>query len=302
MKQRSCAIPLLQGVVLFAHNYASYSQLTALVSSIRAVREDCWISVDQEGGRVTRFRGDDYGQPLISAQEIGQVYVKCAAEGLHLAQETGYLNATQLKAVGIDAFLGPVLDIYRGGQVLDGRCFGQDAPSVIALARAYLIGMARAGLATVVKHFPGHGVVTEDTHLNKAQAETSFTALMEADLLPYYALIDHYQGVMCGHVVYTAVDDQPASFSKVWMQDILRQQLGFTGVVVSDCISMAAAQPSHYVENLLAVSQAGCDLIICSHVTEHGLDYLQLLSQFEYCPSAEHRARMKQLKATALVS
>ena len=291
--------PIVAGVVLFAENYASKIQLIDLIASIKAERADCWITVDQEGGRVTRFQGADYGAPLVSAQTIGEVYARDASDGLRLAQEVGHLNATQLKSVGVDALLGPVFDLYRGGIVLAGRCFGNAAPDVIALLRAYLMGMEQANLGAVGKHFPGHGVVTEDTHIQHAQTPVSLDLLETADLQPYVDLMSYYQGIMCGHVVYSSVDSKPASFSSVWMEEILRQRMGFEGVIVSDCLSMAAAQPDQYIENLWAVSQAGCDLIICSHVSQQGINYSQLLSSFEHCPSKAHAMRVAGLTAPA---
>ena len=258
--------PAIGGVILFERNFVDADQLRALCAAIHALREPrLLIAVDQEGGRVQRLRPGF--TPLPPAAAYGRAYDQSPAEGLALARAGGLVMAAELVALGIDISFAPVLDLdYGVSDIIGARAFHAQPETAAALAGAFMAGMAEAGMAACGKHFPGHGAVAADTHLAQVVDHRSRDA-MEADLQPYRRLIpEGLASVMMAHVVFPAVDVQPAGFSRCWVQDVLRGELRFDGAVFSDDLGMAgAAGAGSFVERARRALAAGCDyLLICN--------------------------------------
>ncbi|MET0936315.1 MAG: beta-N-acetylhexosaminidase [Luteibacter sp.] len=253
----------VSGVILFSRNFASREQVTALVDSIREVAgEDFLICVDQEGGRVQRFREGFTRLPPLAA--IGKLYDTVPYEAINRAEEHAWIMASEMRAIGVDFSFAPVADLERGSAAIGDRAFHADPAICAELTQAYVRGMHLGGMAAVLKHFPGHGSVKEDTHASIAVDPRSKNDILTTDLLPFVAGIDaHAEAVMVAHVKYTAVDDQPAGYSHVWIEEILRGELGFRGCVFGDDISMAAAGSVGGIAARVGANlDAGCDLVL----------------------------------------
>lgn len=258
--------PAIGGVILFERNFVDADQLRALCADIHALREPrLLIAVDQEGGRVQRLRPGF--TPLPPAAAYGRAYDQDAVQGLALARAGGLVMAAELVALGIDISFAPVLDLdYGVSDIIGARAFHAQPETAAALAGAFMAGMAEAGMAACGKHFPGHGAVAADTHLTQVVDHRSRDAI-ESDLLPYRRLIPAgLASVMMAHVVFPAVDAQPAGFSRRWVRDVLRGELRFDGAVFSDDLGMAgAAGAGSFVERARRALAAGCDyLLICN--------------------------------------
>lgn len=257
-------VPQVSGVVLFARNFASREQLLQLVDELREVRGDdaFIIAVDQEGGRVQRFKDGFTRLPALA--RIGAVWAQDAKHAVALAEEHAWIMASELRACDIDLSFAPVLDLARGNLAIGDRAFAADAAVVSELGQAYVRGMHLAGMAATLKHFPGHGSVVADTHKEVARDPRPLAELRQADMLPFVAgLAAGAEAVMLAHVVYPAVDPHPAGQSAHWIKQVLRRQLGFRGLVLSDDISMAAAGAAGGIEaRLRAHLDAGCDLVL----------------------------------------
>ena len=250
------------GLIFFSRNFQSREQITELVSAVRAVRPDILVAVDQEGGRVQRFRDGFSRLPPMAA--LAATYQDDPDEGVTQARALGSLMATELVDCGIDISFAPVLDLDFGhSSVIGDRSFGATAAQVVALAGAFIDGMAAAGMAATGKHFPGHGHVAADSHLELPVDQRSLADIRAADLVPFAELAPRLAGIMPAHVVYQQVDEQPAGFSSFWLQQVLRQELGFSGVIFSDDLAMAgAACAGDYPARAQAALAAGCDMVL----------------------------------------
>ncbi len=256
------------GVILFTRNFRSVGQLTELVAEIHAIRSPrLLVAVDHEGGRVQRFRQGFTHLPPAAVYE--QVYRDDAEQGRHLAQTAGWLMASELLAVGVDFSFAPVLDLAHGvSGVIGDRAFARKPETVATLAYAFMHGMQRAGMQAVGKHFPGHGAVVEDSHVAMPVDHRKLTLIMEHDVEPFRRMIENgLTGIMPAHVVYDQVDPRPAGYSAYWLGTVLRQQLGFNGVIFSDDLSMeAAGVAGDFTGRARLALQAGCDMaLICNH-------------------------------------
>ena len=255
--------PGVAGVILFSRNYSNREQLLALAGSIRDIAgEDFLLAVDQEGGPVQRFRTDFTRLPPL--MKIGELYERDPAEAIKLAEEHAWVMASELRASGIDFSFAPVADLARGNAAIGTRAFHADPDIAGELIHAYVRGIHLGGMAAVLKHFPGHGSVAVDTHKAQAIDPRALDEIRQNDLRPFQeGFAAHAEAVMMAHVVYPAVDEQPAGYSRRWIQDILRGELGFNGAVISDDISMAAAGVAGGVaERVHAHLEAGCDLVL----------------------------------------
>lgn len=256
--------PLVGGVILFRRNFQDVEQLKALTAEIRALRSpELLIAVDHEGGRVQRFIAGFTRLPPM--QVLGQAWDRDPAAALAEAETVGEVLATELRACGVDLSFTPVLDLGWGRcAVIGNRSFHRDPEAVSQLAEALQRGLVRGGMASCGKHFPGHGYVAGDSHHVMPVDGRSLDELRADDLVPFARLAAAgMASVMPAHVVYPAVDAQPAGFSRIWLQDVLRAELGFDGVIFSDDLGMeGAAGAGSFVERAEAALAAGCDMVL----------------------------------------
>ena len=252
--------PQVCGVMLFARNVASRQQVSQLCRSIRAVRPDLLIAVDQEGGRVQRLRRGFSRLPCMRAIAESDAAVENA-------RLIGWLMASEVQAVGIDFSFAPVLDLdYGHNQVIGDRAFSGQPEQVIELGASFMRGMHQAGMATVGKHFPGHGWVDADSHFALPVDNRDLATIESKDLRVFASLGQQMTAVMPAHVIYPVVDEHPAGFSSVWLQQILRHQLGFGGLMFSEDLSMAGAHVAGDIQaRTRAAFAAGCDIaLVCN--------------------------------------
>ena len=254
--------PAIGGVVLFDRNFEEIEQLEALTADLHGLRTPPLVlAVDHEGGRVQRFR--DGFTELPAAGSIGLRYGREPEHARRVAEAVGLVAATELRRVGVDLAFAPVLDLARGNEETIGeRAYHGDPEVVTDLARSWLRGARRAGFAAVGKHFPGHGAARGDTHRQAVTDERSLDELRSADLEPFATLAPHLGGVMTGHLRFPAVDrGEVVTFSRTWLGDVLRRELGFAGLVFSDDLSMAAARSAFAGPEMrvAAALAAGCD-------------------------------------------
>lgn len=256
--------PQVGGVILFGRNIESPRQVRALTDHMRQVRPDILIAVDQEGGRVQRLK---QGFTLLPAMgRFGELYQQQPERAVELAEQCGWLMATEVLAVGIDFSFAPVLDLNDISDVIGDRSFARNMDDIIVLARAFLSGMQRAGMATTGKHFPGHGSVKADSHVAAAIDSRSYAEIQQKDMQSFIQLQAQLDALMPAHVIYDQVDPNPAGFSPYWIQTVLRQQLNFDGVLFSDDLSMHAACVAGGADaRIQAALNAGCDMgLVCN--------------------------------------
>lgn len=299
-RRRLCD-PLVGGLIYFSRNWQSRSQITALSAEIKALRPDLLICVDHEGGRVQRFRTDGFTH-LPSMRSLGEHWARsspgpsgvdetCAMQAMDKATAVGYLMGAELRASGIDFTLAPVLDLDWGpSSVIGDRAFHRDPRVVATLAKSVMHGLLQAGMQHCGKHFPGHGHAAADSHTHIAVDDRPLDAILKDDAAPYGWLKSTLAAVMPAHVVYPQVDARPAGFSRIWLQDILRERLGFDGAIISDDLSMQAARQLagrtlNSTEAAQAAIEAGCDLVLlCNQSLGGGADIDAVLQTLHATP------------------
>ena len=291
------AHPGTGGLILFSRNYQDRQQLAELVHQIRTVRPEILIAVDQEGGRVQRFRDGFVRLPPMAA--LGRRYDQSPQAAVEEAVLLGELMASELTELDIDLSFAPVLDLdYGTSTVIGDRSFHGDADAMISLAGAFIDGMSAAGMAATGKHFPGHGHVVADSHLELPVDPRPLAEIEAADLRPFVALAQKLDGIMPAHVIYSAVENQTAGFSRYWLQTRLREQMGFRGVIFSDDLSMAGAHGvGGYPERARAALEAGCDMVLaCNNRAgaEQVLDFLAATRFSGQVPASGLRARPRR--------
>ena len=262
--RKRLAHPHVGGVILFARNYESPAQLSELTSEIHALRQPpLLITVDHEGGRVQRFREGFTALPAMS--ELGLAWDADPLRAKKLAQDVGYVLAAELRAHGVDLSFTPVLDINHGhSSVIGDRSFHSQPRAIGELAVALIHGLTEGGMSSVGKHFPGHGHVKADSHLEMPVDERSYAAIAASDIKPFRHLIENgLGGIMPAHVIYPEVDDKPAGFSELWLKRLLRGELGFDGMIFSDDLSMVGAHSAGDITaRAYAALGAGCDMVL----------------------------------------
>lgn len=259
------------GVILFRRNFASPGQLRELAGAIRECAPEVLIAVDQEGGRVQRFREGFTALPPL--RRIGEAYEADPERGLRLARDCAWVMASEIIGAGLDFSFAPVLDLHDpASPVIGDRAFAADPDAVAELARVYLGGMAEAGMAGVGKHFPGHGLVGADSHVELPVDNRGESELRDWDMRPFVRCRDLLAGVMPAHVVYPAVCADAAGFSRYWLQTVLRDEIGFDGVIFSDDLSMSAAEQAGAMEQRLEKAlAAGCDMLLACNAPDEAL-------------------------------
>lgn len=286
--------PQVGGVILFTRNYESPQQIAALTAELHALRDPpLLIAVDQEGGRVQRFRSGFTLLPAVA--RLGALYDRDPAQARQCAEATGWLMAAELRSVGVDLSFAPVLDLGRGvSQVIGDRAFHRDAQIVAELAHGYVRGMRRAGMVATGKHFPGHGSVAQDSHLELPVDPRRFEDLAAEDLLAFERMI-HYgiEALMTAHVVYRNVDPAPATFSRFWLQEVLRRRCGFQGVIFSDDLHMGGAEViGDMAARARAALDAGCDMLLVCQGAEPVAQLVEALARWNNPVSQLRLVRM----------
>lgn len=274
------AHPLVGGLILFTRNYESPEQLGELIRQVHQIRTPSLaVCVDQEGGTVQRFRKGFTRLP--AAQALGKLYHRDREHAYRVCTHMGWLMAAELRAVGVDISFAPVVDLNWGtSEVIGGRAFHRNPYTVSELASRYIAGMHQAGMKSVIKHFPGHGHVHEDSHKDMPVDKRSFQKIQGEDLIPFEHLATAYnEGLMTAHIIFPEVDEVPVTFSDKWLQQTLRGQMNFSGVVFSDDLNMHAAHLHEDIESRVrAAFQAGCDVaLLCNNrpAVNEVLDHLK---------------------------
>ena len=267
--------PLTGGVILFGRNFSNRKQLSKLTADIKKLRPDVLISIDHEGGRVQRCKVDGFTH-LPAMRKLGELWLaksksthpaESAALAMAAATACGYILASELRACGVDLSFTPVLDLdFDRSGVIGDRSFNRDPQIVFALAKSLNEGLRLADMANCGKHFPGHGWAEADSHVAIPVDERSLQEILNEDAKPYEWLDLSLAAVMPAHVIYPKVDHHPAGFSKIWLHSILRQELGFEGVIFSDDLSMEGASVAgSVVKGAELALEAGCDaVLICN--------------------------------------
>jgi len=255
--------PLVGGVVLFARNFESPVQLTALTNDIHALREPpLLVCVDHEGGRVQRFRKGF--SPIAPMRELGRLWERDVLAALREATDVGHTIGSELRAVGVDLSFTPVLDLDHGPSgIIGDRAFHSDPRVVTLLAKSLNHGLLLGGLGNCGKHFPGHGFAAADSHVAMPVDDRTLAEILGHDGAPYGWLGRSLVSVMPAHVLYPRVDTQPAGFSRKWLQTVLRRRLGFDGLIFSDDLTMEAATVAGGITaRATAALSAGCDMVL----------------------------------------
>lgn len=281
--------PFIGGIILFAHNYEDRQQLTDLCRQIRGSRKSpLLIMVDQEGGRVQRFIHEFTRLPFMSV--FGNIYDENPELACQLARDCGWLMAVELLSAGIDLSLAPVLDLNKGvSSVIGKRAFHAKPETVVVLASAFISGMREAGMAATGKHFPGHGSVQLDSHIANPIDQRSLQEIAHDDMLPFADMIKTgLSAVMAAHIVFSEMDSMPVGFSRYWLKNILRDSLGFTGVILSDDLNMQGANIStNYVDRVKVAKEAGCDFVLLCNNRKGVIEVLDDLPCDSYMISRE---------------
>ncbi|MBT8530114.1 beta-N-acetylhexosaminidase [Polynucleobacter paneuropaeus] len=300
--------PLTGGVILFGRNFSNRKQLSKLTAEIKKLRPDVLISIDHEGGRVQRCKTDGFTH-LPAMRKLGEIWMsksqaslpaESAALAMAAATACGYVLAAELRACGVDFSFTPVLDLDFGrSAVIGDRSFSRDPQIVFALAKSLNEGLRMAGMANCGKHFPGHGWAEADSHIAIPVDERSLEEILNDDAKPYEWLDLSLAAVMPAHVIYPKVDKLPAGFSKIWLHSVLRQELGFQGVIFSDDLSMEGASVAgSVVKGAELALDAGCDAVLICNRPDLADELLAKL-KVSAAKQSESRLRLNRLMPTA---
>ncbi len=291
--------PVVGGVILFSRNYHSLEQLETLVQSIQAIKKPrLLVAVDQEGGRVQRFK--DGFTILPAMRHFGDIYEQDQKKALELARQCGWLMASEVNSTGVDISFAPVLDIDKGiSTVIGDRAFHSDPFVVGKIAQAFIVGMDEAGMQATGKHFPGHGSIAADSHVAMPIDERPLREIEMDDLKPFQFMIDAgINALMMAHVIYPRVDKHSAGFSHVWIKTILREKMHFQGAIFSDDLSMEGAViAGDYKQRAKVSLDAGCDMILVCNNRTAAWDVVNSLQGYNNPASSLRLAHLHQKQA-----
>ncbi len=267
---------LIGGIILFAHNYESKSQLNSLINDIKAVKDNILITIDHEGGRVQRLLHDFTHLPSFEAIAKIKNHDKMISQ----AYNSGYTGASELSEIGIDLNYSPVVDInhHKSNKLLKDRTFGNDIQLIIALSDSYIRGCIDGNILPVLKHFPGHGRVTTDSHTENCTSELDFETLSDTDILPFKEIHSRFSEfnipIMTNHLIYPKIDEYITTYSKKWLDKLSGSIFNSKPFFISDDIEMYSAT-KHNNETLscerrvLLALSAGCRMIIATTMQDN---------------------------------
>ena len=295
---------LVGGVILFSRNFESADQVLSLTNAIRSANPSIIIAVDQEGGRVQRFT--DGFSKLPPMATLGNYYQIMPDDAISYSRDLGELMALEVQSVGCDISFAPVLDLgHQSSLVIGDRAFSTSIEEITQLGKAFIEGMRDGGMGATGKHFPGHGSVIADSHVSIPYDERSIKEIKNKDIRAFSQLSSELLAVMPAHIIYSQVDEKPAGFSSIWMQQILREELGFDGVIFSDDLSMKGAEAvGGFRQRAKLALRAGCDMILVCNDNEAAkqvIDELDCYSQPIECHNRLEKLQMKK-PATGLDS
>ena len=263
------------GLIFFSRNFESFNQITNLVHEIRNIKENIIIAVDQEGGRVQRFNKEFTKIPTM--HEVAK-YAN-SNNDMSFLKEVGWLISSELIAAGIDLNFAPVLDIDdKTSSIIGDRAFANNALDVISLTSNFIDGMHEAGMKSTGKHFPGHGGIFEDSHIELAEDHRELDELMGLDIKPYIELSNKLDAIMCAHILFPNIDKYIPSYSRYWLKDILREKIKYKGLIFSDDLSMFGAGDLSFANKAVKSIEAGCDMIL---VCNNRYEAINVIEAFE---------------------
>ncbi len=291
--------PLVGGVVYFGKNFVDKTQLSELSRQIKALRSpELVIAVDHEGGRVQRFHGEGFTD-IPAMRSLGDLWTTHPPSARARAFEIGFTIGHELGEVGIDFSFAPVLDLdYGESAVIGHRAFHRDHGAAASLATAVMQGLRAEGMASVGKHFPGHGFVKGDTHWERPEDPRTFADVEAADLIPFRELIAAgVDGIMAAHLAFPNINAQLASQSSYWLQEVLRHKLHFRGVIFTDDTSMVAAEAAgDFTARAEVSTQAGADIVLACN-DRPGL--LELLDKWKPTPESSLARKWERMRKKA---
>ena len=254
------------GLILFSRNFQSFHQIKDLITEIKNIKDNIIIAVDQEGGRVQRFNKEFSKIP--SMQKISN-YAKANNDDLFL-KEVGWLISSELIASGVDINFAPVLDIDDStSSIIGDRAFANNVSEVIKMSSNFIDGMHEAGMSSTGKHFPGHGGIYADSHIELVKDLRLMNDLEDKDIKVYKNLAKKLDAVMCAHVLFPNINKDLPSYSSFWLKDILKENIKFDGLIFSDDLSMLGAGDESFTDKAINSIEAGCDMIlVCNNRNE----------------------------------
>ena len=283
------------GLILFSRNFDSYEQLKNLVKEIHAIKENIIIAVDQEGGRVQRFEKEFTKIPSMREVSI----FKRENDDQEFIKDLAWLVSSELISVGIDINFAPVLDINRNiSSVIGDRSFSDNFSELINNASDYIDGMHEAGMKSTGKHFPGHGNVIEDSHLELAKDQRKLQDLITTDIKPYIELKDKLDVIMCAHILFSEVDKNIPSFSHTWIKDILRNKINFKGLIISDDLSMIGSGNKSLTNKVKMSFDAGCDMVIICNNRSGTKEVIEYLDE----TGVEQSSKISEIKSSKKIN
>jgi beta-N-acetylhexosaminidase len=283
------------GLILFSRNFDSYEQLKNLVKEIHAIKENIIIAVDQEGGRVQRFEKE-----FTKIPSMREVYIfKRENDDQEFIKDLAWLVSSELISVGIDINFAPVLDINRNiSSVIGDRSFSDNFSELINNASDYIDGMHEAGMKSTGKHFPGHGNVIEDSHLELAKDQRKLQDLITTDIKPYIELKDKLDVIMCAHILFSEVDKNIPSFSQTWIKDVLRHKINYKGLILSDDLSMLGSGNQSLSKKAKMSFDAGCDMVIICNDRSGTKEVIEYLDQ----TGVELSSKISEIKSSKKIN